>query len=150
MNIFIFMTSYLGLFIMWGFIVNSLLVPWDGVSSQDRPPLGSTSYNINNYFETSSFGSYIPLMVLFVISLLIILLRIKKEGVTHTLEILEHTAVTNFLYIGLLVTLFFAYSWLVPPQAETSYNTGAIIIQLVGIVVLFGVQYTSHTLHKKS
>lgn len=149
-DVFLFVTSYLGLFIIWAFVINALLVPWDGTLPQDRPPLGSTVRNINDYFEVSSFGSHLPYIILFVISLLIILLRIKKKGLTQVFQVLEHSAVSNFLYIGLLITLFFVYSLLSPSQAEAAYNPIAIIIHVAGIIVLFAVQYTGYTLQRKS
>jgi hypothetical protein len=149
-DVFLFAASFLGLFIIWGFVINALLVPWDGTLPQDRPPLGSSVRTINDYFETASFGSYLPYIILFGISLLIVLLRIKKKGLSQVFQLLEHTAVSNFLYIGFLVTLFFVYLWLTPSQTEAAYNPVAIIIHLVGIIVLFAVQYTGYTLHRKS
>ena len=149
-DVFLFAASYFGLFIIWDFVINALLVPWDGTLPQDRPPLGSTVRSINDYFEITSFGSYLPFIILFGVSLLIVLLRIKKKGRAQVFQVLEHAAVSNFLYIGLLVTLFFVYSWLAPSQTEASYNPVAIIIHLAGIIVLFAIQYTGYTLNKKS
>lgn len=149
-DVFLFVASYFGLFIIWGFVINALLVPLDGALLQDRLPLESTVRTINDYFETASFGSYLPYIILFGMSLLIVLLRMKKKGLTQAFQVLEHAAVSNFLYIGLLVTLFFVYSWIVPSQSEVAYNPVAIIIHLAGIIVLFVVQYTGYTLQRKS
>jgi len=150
-TILLFVASYLGLFIIWAFVINTLLVPWDGTLPQDRPPLGTTIRTINDYFEVSSFGSYLPFILLFIISLLIVLLRIRKKSRGQVYKIFEHTAFSNFIYIGLLITIFFIYVWLMPSQSKTAYNPLSIIIHLAGIIILFGVQYTGYTttLNKK-
>jgi hypothetical protein len=149
-NIFLFLTSYLGIFIIWSSIINALLVPWDAILPQNRPPLGSIARTINDYFEISHFGSYIPYIILFGISLCILLLRIRKKGLKKIFQIVEHTALSHFLYIGLIIPLFVIYSWLKPIESEVGYNPLAIILHLAGISILFYVQYTNYTLQKKS
>jgi len=146
-TIFLFAASYFGLFIIWGFVINALLVPWDGTLPKDRPPLGELTRTFNDYFEVG-VGAYLPLVILLAISLLLIVLRIRNQGAAKTHQVLEHAAVSNLLYIGLLITLFFLYSWIMPPRAEAAYSLFGIIVNLAGIIALLVVQYTGYTLEQ--
>ena len=74
-------------------------------------------------------------------SLLLVVLRIKRQGTSKMYQIFEHSAVSNFFYIGLIVTLFFIYSWITPIQTEATYSPFGIIVNLAGIIVLFVFQY---------
>ncbi len=145
---FLFVASYFVLFIIWGFVSNALLVPWDGTLPQDRPALGSLSRTVNDYFEASN-GSYWPTVILVTVSLLIVILRMKKQGTGQTYQVLDSVAVSNFLYIGLLTTLFFIYSLIVPARAEIGYSFFAIGINLIAIAALFFVQLFPQLLVKR-
>jgi uncharacterized membrane protein len=146
---FLFTASYIGLFIIWSTVINSLLVPWDGTLPQDRPPSGTISGSVNEYFETS-VGLYLILAILFAISLSIMALRIKKTGTAKTYQILEHTAISNLLYMGLLITLFALYAWIAPFKQDVGYSWFGIIMIIAGIIGLFAVQFTGYTLDKKN
>lgn len=138
----IFLFSYLMLFIFWNILTDALLVPWDTTFIDDRPALGTSSRIINDFFE-GGIGSYIPLATLFIASMTIFVVRIIKKQ-HKLLFVAMHTAVTNFFYIGIMISGVVLYNIVFPIVEKISYNPISILLHIGLLIVLFFVQYTSY------
>jgi hypothetical protein len=132
--------SYFGLFVLWSFLVNYLLAPWDGALLEQRPPIGTIDRTLNNFFESNIYGSTIPLLILVLVSLAICIYKLKSNYKDSTKSIIHLTS-TNLLYIGVLTTFSVIYLT-ISSSNPADYNPYAITLHAFAILALFAVQIT--------
>lgn len=148
LTFFLYGFSLFSLYVAWSFLINALLVPWDGTMLKDRP-VGTLTRTINDLFE-SGLASNILLTILMGISVLIVLLRLNKSGRNSIYKILDYAAIVNFFYLGLLIAISLPYVVLFPREVGMGLRPFSIILHFLGIGILFYLQYTGFSFQKKS
>lgn len=112
------------LFIVTAAMVESLLVPWDLVYVEDRPPLGSWDRTVNDFFEGQP-GSVLPSGAIIAASAGLFVLRARRAARRDRLAVVF--AATNLLSLPmslLLMNVGYAISSQLFPQPHVPFDVG--------------------------
>lgn len=147
--------SYGFLVFLWSTTLRALLVPYDGMPLENRPPSG-TMRTLNDYFEHKDSLLFILLALLVIGNVCLVLHRIHKRKM-QTDYVLQHTYVTNFLFFFFKVFVLIILASLDIPRSIESVSASRalyelyvlIFVHLAFIFLLFVVHHKNITFHKK-
>ncbi len=114
-DILLLAVSYIFLFWFWSLIVGSILIPYDGIP-RDLRPQGNIRL-INDFFESHDYLISIGVFAIVVANILLLLHRIHKRKMNPA-YVLQHTYVTNFVFLFLKIIFLFTLSSIIPPNPE--------------------------------
>ncbi len=107
--------SYLSLFWFWSLIVSSILIPYDGLTPDLRSQ-GKIRI-INDFFEHHHYLISLMVFIIIVANILLLLHRIHKRKM-NTQYVVQHTYVTNFLFLFFKIIFLVIFSFVIPPNPE--------------------------------
>lgn len=134
--------SWYVLFMLIAAATEAWLVPWDCWPGPERPPLGTWSRAINDFFEVPP-GSILPSAVFITVSISIFIFRVVRATERTLLPLA--LAVTNLLFL-VLDAFLVGFAYLLPalwrPPNEVSYHQTwpAMLVTMILLILLFFVQ----------
>lgn len=130
---FLLVGSYVVLFLIWDFMINSILVPWDGTLPENRPEVGTLMRDMNDFFEKLNVS--LPLiLVLIGVLILFVRTRIYPKKVISSIE---YAGITNMMYMVVAVLVDILMQLL---SEDIGYNLSRMIVHVALVSMLFFMQ----------
>ena len=147
LDIALVVVSYLFLFSFWSVILTGILMPYDGVPTDLRPQ--GNFRIVNDFFEHHDFLVSLIVLIVIATNIMLLLHRIHKRKM-NTQYVLQHTYVTNFLFLFLKIIFLLLISFIIPPNVQWPLITRPLYEVFLHLFIHFGFIMILFLFHHKN